>query len=276
MIDAHHHLWVYSQEEYAWIPEGSPLTQDFLLLELEAATKAAGVEGTVAVQARQSLEESGWLLELADKSDAIKGVVGWAPLIEENVATSLAPFASQEKFKGVRHVLQGEPDEYFLRDDFHRGLSLLPGLDLSYDLLLVQRQLPVATQLVDRQPNLPIIVDHIAKPEIQPGRVEPEWTSQMRELARRDNIIGVKFSGVVTEFPDDTPIDPDTIHAYFEESLNIFGSDRLMFGTDWPVCLLRIDDYRNWADTVRSLASPLSEDEQSQILTTNCQNVYHL
>ncbi|MEM7143593.1 MAG: amidohydrolase family protein [Verrucomicrobiota bacterium] len=276
MIDAHHHLWNYSPEEYDWIPEGSPLTQDFLLPELEAATNAAGVEGTVAVQARQSLEESGWLLKLADKSDVIKGVVGWAPLIDENVATMLEPLASQEKFKGVRHVLQGEPDDYFLRDDFHRGLALLPSLGLQYDLLLFQRQLPVAIQLVDRQPNLPIIVDHIAKPEIQTGRVEPEWKSQMKELARRDNIIGVKFSGVVTEFPDDAPIDPDTLHAYFEESLNIFGADRLMFGTDWPVCLLRIDSYQDWADTVRNLVTPLSEEEQTKILTTNCQNAYDL
>jgi L-fuconolactonase len=271
MIDSHHHLWNYSAEEYDWIPPDSPLAQNQLLAELESATKNAGVDGTVVVQARQVLEESDWLLSLADLSEVIAGVVGWVPLIDPNVGNDLSRLAAHPKFKAVRHVLQGEPDNYFLRDDFHRGLSLLPDLDLRYDLLLFQRQLPVAIQLVDRQQDLGIVVDHIAKPEIRKGRIDPTWKAGMTELASRDNILGVKISEVL-----DPEIDEPTLHAYFEETLALFGPDRVMFGTDWPVCLLRIDSYKSWADTVRGFVSSLSADEQDAILNDNAVRIYGL
>lgn len=273
MLDSHHHLWNYSSEEYPWIPEGSPLAQDQLLPELEAATAAAGVEGTVVVQARQVIEESDWLLSLADQCEAIHAVVGWVPLIDPEVGQELDRLARNPKLRAIRHVLQEEPDDYFLRDDFHRGLALLPSHDLRYDLLLFQRQLPLAMQLVDRQPELGIIIDHLAKPEVHIGRIESDWKRDMRELAKRDNILGVKFSGLVTEFPEGD-IDPNTIRAYFEESLHIFGPDRLLFGTDWPVCLLRLDTYQAWANTVRDLLAPLTPDEQTAIATTNCRRAY--
>ena len=275
MIDAHHHLWAYSDEVYPWIPEDTPCRTDFLLPELIAATDAAGVEGTVAVQARQTTAESDALIAMGRESERIHGIVGWVPLIDPKVGADLDRLAPEEKLKGVRHVLQEEPDQYFLRDDFHRGLALLPGHNLRYDLLLFQRQLPVGIQLVDRQPELGIVVDHIAKPEIHPGRVEPEWKRGMRELASRDNVIGVKFSGVVTEFPAGE-IDADTVRSYFHETLEIFGADRVMFGTDWPVCLFRIASYKCWADTVRDLVSTLSNDEQEAILAGNCKRAYQL
>ena len=274
MIDSHHHLWSYSKEEYGWIPGGSPLAQDQLLPELKKVTSEAGVDGTVVVQARQVVEESEFLLELANQSEVIRGVVGWVPLIDENVDGELARLASHEKFKGVRHVLQDEPDGYFLRNDFHRGLARIPAHNLCYDLLLFQRQLPVAIQMVDRQPELGIIVDHIAKPEARYGRIEEDWRKGMRELARRDNIIGVKFSGLVTEFPDGE-IDGGTVEAYFNETLEIFGPDRVMFGTDWPVCLLR-SFYQDWVKKVSSLVSRLSNDEQKQILDANAVRAYQL
>ena len=274
MIDSHHHLWSYSKEEYDWIPEGSPLAQDQLLPELKSVTSEAGVDGTVAVQARQVVEESDFLLALADQSDVIHGVVGWVPLIDEHVDGELTRLASFEKFKGVRHVLQGEPDEYFLRDDFHRGLAKIPAHNLRYDLLLFQRQLPVAIQLVDRQPELGIIVDHIAKPEATNGRIEEDWRKGMKELAKRDNILGVKFSGLLTEFPEGD-IDEGTVDRYFNETLEIFGADRVMFGTDWPVCLLRTK-YQDWAKKVTSLVSSLSDDEQKRILSANAVRAYQL
>jgi L-fuconolactonase len=273
MIDSHHHLWNYSAAEYPWIPPGSPLAQDQLLDHLNAATTAAGVDGTVVVQARQTLAESQWLLGLALRSDLIQGVVGWVPLIDRDVESALSRLATHSKFKGVRHVLQEEPDSYFLRDDFHRGLALLPDLELRYDLLIFQRQLPVAIQLVDRQPDLGIIIDHIAKPEIRKGKVDPVWKAGMAELAKRDNILGVKISGMVTEVID-PQIDHATLRAYFEETLELFGADRLMFGTDWPVCLLRIDSYQSWADTVRTFVSSLALDEQQMILHDNASRVY--
>lgn len=275
MIDSHHHLWKYTDEEYGWIPPGSPIVGDFLTAELEAATQAAGVDGTVVVQARQTLEESDWLLSLTDETDVILGVVGWVPLIDANVGEPLSRLAAHDKFKGVRHVLQGEADDYFLRDDFHRGLALLPDLDLRYDLLLFQRQLPVAIQLVDRQPELGIIIDHIAKPEIRKGQIDPAWKAGMAELAKRENILGVKISGMVTEVLD-PELDEATLRAYFNETLELFGPDRVMFGTDWPVCLLRIESYQRWAEMMRSFVSGLSEDEQAAILAANAARVYDL
>ena len=140
MIDSHHHLWHYSKEDYPWIPEGSPLAQDQLVNELESVTSESGVTGTVVVQARQVIEESDFLLSLADQTDRIKAVVGWVPLIDENVSADLERLAAHPKFKGVRHVLQDEPDEYFLREDFNRGLSKIADHDLTYDLLIFQRQ----------------------------------------------------------------------------------------------------------------------------------------
>lgn len=275
MIDSHHHLWNYSAEEYDWIPPGSPLAQDQLLDQLNAATSAAGVDGTVVVQARQVLIESDWLLSLADQSDLIAGVVGWVPLINQDVGNDLSRLAAHPKFKAVRHVLQGEPDSYFLRDDFHLGLSMLPDLDLRYDLLLFQRQLPVAIQLVDRQPDLGIVVDHLAKPEIRKGKIDPAWKTGMVELAKRENILGVKISGMVTEVLDEE-IDEPTLRAYFEETLALFGPDRVMFGTDWPVCLLRVDSYTPWTDMVRGFVSGLSADEQDAILNDNAVRCYGL
>jgi len=272
MIDSHHHLWRYSKDEYPWIPEGSPLAQDQLAPELEAATSAAGVTGTVVVQARQTVGESDFLLSLADQTERIQAVVGWVPLIDESVGADLERLSAFPKFKAVRHVLQEEPDEYFLRNDFHRGLVKLPAFGLRYDLLIFQRQLPVAIQLVDRQPDLPIILNHLAKPEARNGRIESAWREGIRELAKRENLIGVKFSGLLTEFPEGEA-DAETVAAYFHETLEIFGTDKVMFGTDWPVCLLRTS-YKDWADTVRGLSASLSAPEREAILTGNAARCY--
>lgn len=274
MIDSHHHLWHYSKEDYPWIPEGSPLAQDQLVRELETVTSAAGVTGTVVVQARQVIEESDFLLTLADQTDRIQAVVGWVPLIDENVDADLERLSAFPKFKAVRHVLQEEPDEYFLRDDFHRGLSLLPAFGLSYDLLIFQRQLPLAIQLIDRQPELAFIVNHIAKPEARNGRIESSWRNGMKELAKRDNVIGVKFSGLLTEFPEGEG-DIETVAAYFNETLEIFGPGNVMFGTDWPVCLLRTN-YSEWAETFRSLTNDLSEEERLALHGVNAEICYRL
>lgn len=275
MIDAHHHLWRYSPADYPWIPDGTALAQDHLLAQLGSATAEAGVDGTVVVQARQTVEESDWLLALADETALIRGVVGWVPLVEEEVGRELERLARHRKFKGVRHVLQAEPDEYFARDDFHRGLAVLADRSLPYDLLLFQRQLPVALALVDRQPSLAIIIDHIAKPEIHRGRIEPAWRKGMAELARRDHVVGVKISGMVTEVGE-PEIDEATLRAYFEETLALFGAERLLFGTDWPVSLLRLDSYKCWGEMVGRFAAPLSDPERQAILHGNAMRIYNL
>lgn len=274
MIDSHHHLWRYSKEDYPWIPDDSPLAQDQLIPELETVTSAADVTGTVVVQARQVVEESDFLLSLADQTDRIKTVVGWVPLINKNVSDHLERLSLHPKFKAVRHVLQEEPDEYFLRANFHRGLSMLPAYGLSYDLLIFQRQLPVAIQLVDRQPKLPIVLNHIAKPEARNGRIEPAWREGMKELAKRENLIGVKFSALLTEFPKGEG-DAETVAAYFHETLEIFGPEKVMFGTDWPVCLLRTS-YEDWANTVRQLTEELTESEKISIRSNNAKRCYQI
>ena len=274
MIDSHHHLWQYSKDEYPWIPEASPLSRDYLLSELEAVTSAAGVTGTVIVQARQVIAESDFILSLADQTDRIRAVVGWVPLVDSDVSTHLERLSLHPKFKAVRHVLQEEPDAYFLQEDLHRGLSQLPDYGLSFDLLIFQRQLPVAIQLADRQTHLPIVLDHIAKPEARNGRIETGWRNGMKELAKRDHVIGVKFSALLTEFPEGQG-DADTVAAYFEETLEIFGSERVMFGTDWPVCLLR-GSYEDWAATVRDLCSSLTESERRAILSENAIRAYRI
>lgn len=274
MIDSHHHLWHYSKEEYPWIPEGSPLAQNQLASELETVTSEAGVTGTVVVQARQVIDESDFLLSIADQTDRIKAVVGWIPLIDKNVDADLERLSAFPKFKAVRHVLQEEPDEYFLRDDFHRGLSLLPAYGLSYDLLIFERQLPVAMKLIDLQPELAFIVNHIAKPAARNGRIESAWRDGMKELAKRDNVIGVKFSGLLTEFPEGEG-DMETVAAYFNETLEIFGSGNVMFGTDWPVCLLRTR-YAEWAETYRSLTQGFSLSERSALQEDNAAICYRL
>lgn len=275
MIDSHHHLWNYSAAEYPWIPPGTPLAQHQLLTELETACRSAAVDATVVVQARQSLAESDWLLSLADQSPLIQGVVGWVPLTEPDVLEPLTRLASHPKFKAVRHVLQDEPDAYFLRPDFHRGLALLPALGLRYDLLCFQRQLPLAISLVDQQADLGIIIDHLAKPEIRNGKINPAWKAGMTELAKRDHVLGVKISGLVTEVLD-PEIDPSTLRAYFDEALALFGPQRLMFGSDWPVCLLRVSSYQTWATAVRDFVSHLTLSEQRAILHDNAARCYNL
>jgi L-fuconolactonase len=275
MIDAHHHLWNYSTQEYPWIPEGSALAQSYGLAELHEVTARSGVTGTVVVQARQSIEETRWLLSLAAKSPVIRGVVGWLPLIEETIAEQLDQWQHEEALKGLRHVLQEEPDEYFARADFHRGLAALAQTHLRYDLLIFERQIPAALAMIDQHPQLPIIIDHIAKPEIHNGRISETWRAGMRELSQRDQVIGVKISGMATEVRDET-LCFDTLRAYFDETLEIFGAQRIMLGSDWPVSLLRLESYPQWIHLLRSFINRLSEADQQLILTDNAIRCYGL
>jgi len=275
MIDSHHHLWHYNPIEYPWIPQDSPLAKDYLLPELESAAQSACVDGTVVVQARQTIAETDWLLSLANESALIRGTVGWLPLANPEIDTYLSHYSTFPKFKGVRHVLQDEPDDFFLERAFQHGLSRVAAHSLPYDLLIHQRQLPVAIKCVDRQPALGFIINHIAKPEIHNGRIEPAWFNGMKALAKRDNIIGVKISGMATEVRN-TEIDTQSLQAYFSETLNLFGAERLLFGTDWPVCLLRLDSYKAWTNTILNFTNQLSPNETRAILHNNAARVYHL
>lgn len=272
-IDAHHHFWHYSPVEYDWIgDEMSAIRRDFLPSDLEAAIREAGVEGVVSVQARQSIAETEWLLSMASENDFIRGVVGWVPLQSAWLERILEPYLAHPKFKGVRHVVQGEPDGFLAGTNFNVGIDLLRVFNLVYDVLAVERQLPQVIEFVDRHPDQRFVLDHIAKPLIKDNILEP-WASQMRDLARRDNV-WCKLSGLVTE-ADYGAWTPQQLRPYFETLLGAFGPRRLMFGSDWPVCLVACD-YTRWARLVRDWVAPLSSDEQASILGRTATQVYGL
>lgn len=275
MIDAHHHLWKYSAAEYGWIsPEMPALRRDFLPADLEAVMHHFGIDGTVAVQARQSIEETDWLLDLAARHSLIRGVVGWVPLVEgANVRRRLEKYAGNRKLRGVRHVIQDEPDpRYILRDDFNAGVAVLPEFNLRYDILIFERHLPAAIQFVDRHPKQIFILDHVAKPQIK-DRVLSPWDRNMRELAKRPNVY-CKLSGMVTE-ADHKRWKPSDLRPYIDVALSAFGPKRLMYGSDWPVVLLAAE-YVRWHDVVRQSIEKLSAAEQERILGGTAIEAYGL
>lgn len=273
-IDAHQHFWRYTAAEYDWIGESMrAIRTDFLPETLAPVLQAAGIGGTVAVQARQTLAETHWLLELAQRHDLIKGVVGWVPLADPAIADILARLTDNSLLKGVRHVVQGEPDPHFLEGAaFNEGLRAVTQTGLAYDLLIVARQLPAAVSLVDRHPNQVFVLDHIAKPIVQ-GAPPSEWRTLIRELARRENV-SCKFSGVVTEVPG-WQWTPELLRPYFEVVLESFGPRRLMFGSDWPVCLVA-SPYSRWLEFVRSCIASLTTGEQNRILGGTAIEAYRL
>ena len=273
-IDAHHHLWKYSKEQYPWMLEGmESIRRDFLIPELLAVAQEAGVTGTVAVQARQLQEENPWLLELAGKTDLIRGVVGWVPLVEPGVVSDLEMFSAHPKFKGVRHVLHDEADDfYMLRDDFNRGITLLKDFNLCYDILIFERHLPQTIQFVDRHPNQIFVVDHIAKPKIKDHELSP-WDRNIAELARRENVY-CKISGMVTEANWKHWSEED-LSPYFDKVLTAFGPQRLMIGSDWPVALVACE-YARWISMVRRWMSRLSATEKLHIEYKTAEAVYRL
>ncbi|QDT04149.1 Amidohydrolase [Rubripirellula lacrimiformis] len=275
LIDSHHHLWKYSAEQYGWIDESmSVLRRDFLGDELRQVAAESGVDGFVSVQARQTVQETEELLRIADNEPLIRGVVGWVPLADPNVGDALDRFEGVAKLKGIRHVVQDEPDDRFLLGaDFNRGVSQLHDRGLVYDVLIFAKQLPAAIEFADLHTNLPMVLDHIAKPTIASAEFDQTWADHLRELARRPNLT-CKFSGVATEVRDaDWSI--ETIRPYWDVALEAFTPSRLMFGSDWPVCLLKTH-HRRWLDTVRELAAELTADEQQAIFADNAIRAYSL
>ncbi|MDQ2840945.1 MAG: amidohydrolase family protein [Acidobacteriota bacterium] len=273
-IDAHQHFWVYTPEQYAWIDESmASVRRDFLPPHLRHEIHRAGIDGVICVQARQTIEETRWLLQLAAGNDFIKGVVGWVPLIDPAVDALLASLTENRLLKGVRHVLQGEPDDlYMLRDDFNRGIDALEPFGLVYDILIFERHLPAAIEFVDRHPSQTFVLDHIAKPRIREGILSP-WNENLRALAQRENVY-CKISGMVTEAGYQTWTE-DNLAPYFDAVLEAFGPKRLMFGSDWPVCLVATT-YAQWFDLVRGRIAALSQDEQDSILGGTAARAYSL
>jgi L-fuconolactonase len=266
-IDSHQHFWSYSAADYPWIGAGMErLARDYLPVDLEAPAAAAGVGGTVAVQARQTLEETRWLLELAERNPLIRGVVGWVDLRSVDVESQLREFVARENFVGVRHVVQDEPDPRFLLgEEFVHGLKQLHPFGLTYDLLLYPQQLPAAVALAQHLPEQPFVLDHLAKPRIAAWTARSDMASWQRDIAALANHKNVccKLSGMVTEavWRQWRPAD---FTPYLDVALAAFGPERLMFGSDWPVCLLS-GDYAEVAGIVTDFVAQLSVAEQAAI-----------
>ena len=275
MIDSHQHFWQYSPEEYDWIDEDmAVIRHDFTPTDLRATAVQLGVTGSVAVQARQTIGESQWLLELAASNNFIRGVVGWVPLAEPTVADDLAALAANPIFKGVRHVVQGESDlEFLARPEFNAGIRAVTQRELVYDILITAPQLPASIDFVDRHPQQRFVLDHIAKPVIGVEGPPSAWREDIAALAKRPNV-SCKFSGVVTEI-DGELWDEELLQPYWEIVLEAFGPQRLMFGSDWPVCLVR-SEYDRWLEFVQSMAGKLSLPEQERVLGRTATDVYRL
>lgn len=273
-IDAHQHFWKYDPFEYAWIADGmAALKRDFLPPHLKPLLDAAGFSGCVAVQARQSPDETRWLLELAREFDYLRGVVGWVDLCAADVEAQLEALASDAKLVGIRHIVQDEPDHRFLlRPDFCRGIAALPRFHLAYDVLIYPRQLPAAIEFAARFPQQRLVLDHIAKPRIADGVLQP-WAAQMRELAQCGNVY-CKLSGMGTEAKWGHARAAD-FRPYLDVVLEAFGVERLMIGSDWPVCTLAAD-YSETMRVVTSYIAQFTATQREAILGGNCARFYGL
>ena len=273
-IDAHQHFWQYDPVRDAWINDGMAiLRQDFLPADLGPLLAANGMDGCVAVQADQSERETQFLLDLARDFPFIRGVVGWVDLRSPQVGDRLAHFAADRHFRGVRHLVQGEPnDEFLLQSDVVRGISALTPLDLTYDLLLVPRQLRAATRLAGMLPDQRFVLDHLAKPLIKEGVLEP-WASDLGALALHQNVY-CKLSGLITE-ADWASWKPAQLRQYLDVVVESFGVDRLMWGSDWPVCLLA-GSYHEVREVIAEYLVRFSVDERSAIFGGNAATFYGL
>jgi L-fuconolactonase len=273
-IDAHHHLWRYLPPGPGWMADGMEgLRRDFLIEDLRAVTAEVGVTGTIVVETERTVQETGWLSQVAASDDLIRGVVGWAPLTSPAVVAELERIASLPKMKAIRHPIHDESDDQFvLRDDFNRGVAALKQFDLRYDILIFEKHLPQTIQFVDRHPDQVFILDHLAKPRIR-DRVFSPWRENIRELARRSNVY-CKVSGVVTEADWHTWSQED-VSPYIEIVVEAFTPNRLMFGSDWPVMTLA-SSYRRWMATIQSAIAQLSLTERERILGGTAVEAYSL
>ena len=273
-IDAHQHFWMYEQREYGWIDDAmTALRRDFLPADLKPELERSGFQGSVAVQARQTLEETQWLLELAERAPFILGVVGWVDLRSPRLRFELEPLAGKSKLVGVRHMVQSEPDERFLlQPDFLRGIAMLEEFDLAYDILIYPRHLPVAAEFAARFPRQRFVLDHLAKPPIKSGAVDI-WARGIRGLASFPNVF-CKVSGLVTEANWQVWKCED-MWPYLEVAFDCFGASRLMIGSDWPVCTVAAP-YARVMDLVTDYLGKYPAEEREAVLGGNAATFWRL
>jgi len=273
-IDSHHHFWKYDPHTYSWMNEKMDILKvDYQPADLKDEISTVGIDGVISVQADQSIRETDDLLAHAMVNDFIMGVVGWLPLADANVKGLMDKYAEKTLFKGIRHVVQDEPDDDFiLGEHFNQGVSLIKEYNWVYDILIYERQLAPSIEFVDRHPNQVFVLDHIAKPRIGDSLIEP-WKTQMYEIAKREHV-SCKLSGMATE-ANWNNWQKDDLIPYMEIALDAFGPDRIMFGSDWPVARLAVE-YGPWVEICRDFISQLSENEQSLIEGEVATQVYGL
>jgi L-fuconolactonase len=273
-IDAHQHFWRYDAAQYPWIDDAmAALRRDHLPSDAQREMMRAGVDACVAVQARQTLEETRWLLALADAYPFIAGVVGWIDLQAADARAQLQEFANRPRLVGIRHIVQSEPDDRFmLRPAFCAGLALLEEFGLAYDILVYSRHLPVAAELADRFPSQRFVLDHLGKPDIRAGAIDA-WARDLRTLAARPNV-WAKLSGLVTE-ADWTHWTPAMLRPYLDVAFDCFGADRLMIGSDWPVCTVA-GDYSRTMRVVVDYVADRPARERDAVLGGNAQRFWNL
>jgi L-fuconolactonase len=273
-IDSHQHFWRYDAVRDAWINESmAVLKRDFLPEHLAVELAANGIDASIAVQADQSENETMFLLDLAEKSKRIAGVVGWVDLLSPHVPENLEYFSHFSKLCGFRHIAQAEPDDRFLaRETFVKGVAQLQAFGFTYDILVYPQQLPAAIELVARLPEQRFVVDHLAKPDIKLGKTAP-WAAQMREIAQNKNVF-CKLSGFVTE-GDWKHWKADDFKPYLDVVFDAFGAERLMFGSDWPVCLVAAT-YRQVKQLIEDYVKGYSQPDKERIFGGNAARFYGL
>ena len=272
-IDAHQHFWQYEPIKHSWIDEEmAVIRKDFLPADLAPIIKSNGVIGTVAVQADQTEVETDFLLGLADKHNFIRGVVGWVDLRADNISERLAYYAQFKHIKGFRHILQGEEPAFMLQPSFLKGLAALKEYDFTYDILIFPKHLEAALELVKRFPQQPFVIDHIAKPYIKAGLID-EWAKGIIALSEYENVL-CKVSGMVTE-ADYKRWQPTDFTPYLDVVVESFGMNRLMFGSDWPVCEVAAS-YGQMIGIVEDYFASFTLDEKNQLFNQNALKFYNL
>lgn len=273
-IDAHQHFWIYSAADYGWIDDSMPaIRRSFLPQDLKPELERNGFQGCIAVQACHTIQETEWLLHLAEQNPFIVGVVGWVDLRLPDVRSQLQALAKKPKLAGIRHVVQAEPDDRFLlQPEFLRGIAALEEFGLTYDILIYPKHLQVAAEFVQKFPRQRFVLDHLAKPLIREGTLEP-WKSDLRALAAFPNVF-CKLSGMVTEADWQNWTEPRLI-PYLDVAWECFGAERLMIGSDWPVCTLAAN-YSRTMDVVKGYLVRHTKKDQDAVLGGNAMRFWKL
>jgi L-fuconolactonase len=274
IIDSHQHFWKYNPSRHNWINDNmSVIRKDFMPSDLKTIYVENNIDGCIAIQVDQTINETNFLLNLAKENTFIKGVVGWIELRAPNINEVLNHYSNFEQIKGFRHLVQGENDNKFLlRSEFLRGISYLEKYNYVYDILIFPNQLEMALEFVKKFPNNKFVIDHIAKPNIK-DNLYREWAKLMSKISNYENVF-CKMSGMITE-ADYKLWTPDQITPYMDLVLKSFGSKRILFGSDWPVCLVA-GSYKKVKELVVNFIEKLSENEKANVMGKNAINLYNI